>query len=154
MQVLTPKASDSAFVRMCTITPVWVRGAASAAFVVGRPGRHQGREILAEKARRFLRLILMTLRGPHPILTRQVRVADRIDHEIAALRRSLFRHPSFAQAVQDGLKLSEIRRVVALCRPGGSAAGDGVGRIERETGLDSGARLVKPAKLRERGGQV
>ena len=26
-------------------------------------------------------------------------------------------------------------------------------RVERETGLDSGTRLVKPAKLREGGGQ-
>ena len=39
-------------------------------------------------------------------------------------------------------------------RPGGAGAGDGEGRVERETGLDRGTRLVKSTKLREGGGQM
>ena len=66
----------------------------------------------------------------------------------------MFGDSGFAHAVENGLKLGQIRRVVALCRPGGSAAGNGVGGIECETGPDCGTRFVKAAKLRERGGQV
>ena len=33
-------------------------------------------------------------------------------------------------------------------------AGDGEGRVERETGLDCGTRLVESTKLREGGGQL
>ena len=36
----------------------------------------------------------------------------------------------------------------------GAGAGDGEGRVERETGLDCGTRLVKSTKLREGGGQI
>ena len=39
-------------------------------------------------------------------------------------------------------------------RPGGAGAGDGEGRVERETGLDCGTRLVESTKLREGGGQL
>ena len=35
----------------------------------------------------------------------------------------------------------------------GAGAGDGEGRVERETGLDGGTRLVESTKLREGGGQ-
>ena len=35
----------------------------------------------------------------------------------------------------------------------GAGAGDGEGRVERETGLDRGMRLVESTKLREGGGQ-
>ena len=52
------------------------------------------------------------------------------------------------------LKLGQIRRVVAHRRPDGAGAGDGEGRVERETGLDRGMRLVKSTKLREGGGQT
>ena len=59
-----------------------------------------------------------------------------------------------AHAFENRLELGQIRRVVALRRPGGSAAGDGVGRVEGETGPDCGTRFVKSPKLREGGGQV
>ena len=59
-----------------------------------------------------------------------------------------------AHAFENGLKLGQICRVVAPRRPGGADAGDGVGRVERETGLDCGMRLVKATELRERGGQL
>ena len=69
-------------------------------------------------------------------------------------RRSLFRDSGLAQALENGLKLGQIRRIVAHRRPGGADARDGVGRVERETGRGSGMRLVKSTKLRERGGQI
>ena len=65
----------------------------------------------------------------------------------------MFRHPGFAQAVENGLELGQIRRVVAHSRPIGAGAGDGEGRVEREPSLDCGMRLVQSAKLRERGSQ-
>ena len=71
---------------------------------------------------------------------------------IGALRqtgRSSLRHSGLAQAFEDGLELGQIRRVIAHRRPGGSAAGDGVGRVERETGPGRGARLIESPKLRE-----
>ena len=59
----------------------------------------------------------------------------------------MFRHSGLAQAVINSLKPSQIRRVVAHCRPGGAGAGDGEGRIKRETGLDCGMRLLEPTQL-------
>ena len=38
-------------------------------------------------------------------------------------------------------------------RSGGAGAGDSEGRVERETGIDRGMRLVKSTELREGGGQ-
>ncbi len=67
---------------------------------------------------------------------------------------SFLRQPRLAQAVENGLELGQIGRVVAPRRPGGAGAGDGEGRVERETGLDGGMRLVKSTKLREGGGQL
>ena len=67
---------------------------------------------------------------------------------------SLLRQPLLAQAVENGLKLGEIRRIVAPRRPLGAGAGDGEGRIERETSIDRGTRLVQATKLREGGGQL
>ena len=49
--------------------------------------------------------------------------------------------------------MGQIRRVVARRRPVGAGAGNGEGRVERETGRDCGMRLVKSTKLREGGGQ-
>jgi hypothetical protein len=69
-------------------------------------------------------------------------------------QRSLFGDSGLAQAFKNRLKLSQIRRVVALCRPGGSAAGDRVGRVEGETGPDRRTRFVNSPQLRQGGGQV
>ena len=62
--------------------------------------------------------------------------------------RSLLGDPGLAQAVENGLKLGQIRRVVAHRRPSSAGAGDGEGRVEREAGLDGGTRLVKSTELR------
>ena len=67
--------------------------------------------------------------------------------------RSVFRNSGLAHAFEDGLKLGQIRRVVAHRRPSGAGARDGEGRVERETGLDCGMRIVKSTKLREGGGR-
>src|SRR5208337_890654 len=68
-------------------------------------------------------------------------------------RRSLFGDSGLAQALENGLELGQIRRVVAPCSPGGAGAGDGEGRVEREAGLERGMRFVPSIKLRESGGQ-
>lgn len=59
-----------------------------------------------------------------------------------------------AQAVENALKLSQIRRVVAPRCPGGAGAGDRKSRVERDAGPDGGMRLVQPTKKRESGGQI
>jgi len=51
---------------------------------------------------------------------------------------SLLRQARLAQAVDNGLKLGEIRRIVAHRCPGGVGAGDGKGRVECKAGLDGG----------------
>ena len=51
-------------------------------------------------------------------------------------RRSLFGHAGLAQALENGVRLGQIRRVVAHPRPGRAGAGDGEGQVERETGID------------------
>ena len=105
---------------------------------------------------RRLAMLAHRPRRPRLVLAHQARVADDVDGEDrgeAAGRRSLFGDPGLAQAFENGLKLGQIRRVVAHRRPGGAGAGDGEGRVERETGLDCGMRLVKSTKLREGGGQ-
>ena len=51
--------------------------------------------------------------------------------------------PALRMPSRMGSSWAKICRVVAHRRPGGAAAGDGVGRIERETGLGSGTRFVK-----------
>ncbi len=51
-----------------------------------------------------------------------------------------------------GSKAGQMRRIVARRRPESAAAGDGVGRVERETGLNGGMRLVESTKLPEGGG--
>ena len=66
-------------------------------------------------------------------------------------RRSFLRQPRLAQAFEDGLKLGQIGRVVALRRPEGAGAGDGEGRVQREAGLDRGTRLIESAKMCEGG---
>ena len=86
------------------------------------------------------------------VLARNARVADDVGGEGARRfggRRSLFGNPGLEQPVENRLKLGKIRRIVAHRRPGGAGAGDGEGRVERETGLDRGMRLVQSAKLRE-----
>jgi hypothetical protein len=65
----------------------------------------------------------------------------------------LFGDPSLAHAVENGLKLGQIRRIVASHRPGGADAGDDVDRVEREAGFDRGSRLIRPTKLSESSGQ-
>ena len=69
-------------------------------------------------------------------------------------RRSSLRDAGLAHPFENGLNLGQIRRVVAPRRPGVAYAGDEVGWIQRETGLDRGVRLVKSTELREGGGQV
>src|SRR5271170_8296421 len=61
--------------------------------------------------------------------------------------RLLFGDPGLAHALENGLNLSQIRRVVAHRRPIGAGAGDGERRVEREAGLDGGIRLVQSVKL-------
>ena len=75
---------------------------------------------------------------------------------IAASRRAavIARGLGLAQAFENGLKLGQIRRVVAHTGPERPDLGDGEGRIEREAGLDCGMRLVQSTKLREGGGQL
>jgi hypothetical protein len=68
-------------------------------------------------------------------------------------RRSLFRDSGLAQAIEDGFKLGQIRRVVARRRPGCAGARNRERRVEREADLDCKMRLVKAAKLREGVGQ-
>ena len=65
----------------------------------------------------------------------------------------MFGDSRLAQAFENGLKLGQIRRIVAPRRPEGAGVGDGEGRVECETGIDRGARLVESAELRESGGQ-
>ena len=83
------------------------------------------------------------------VLTHEARAADNVGGE----RRALFRDSGLAHAFENGLKLGQIRRVVAHRRPSGAGAGDGEGGVERETGFDGGTRLAWPAKLREGGAQ-
>ena len=52
-----------------------------------------------------------------------------------------------------GLKLGQIRRVIAHSRRSSAGAGDGKSRVERETGLGGGTRLVELTKLRQGCGQ-
>src|SRR5208282_5373109 len=66
-------------------------------------------------------------------------------------RRSLFGDSGLAHAFENGLKLGQIGRVIAHSRPKGAGAGDGEGRVERETGLDCGMCLVWSTKVREGG---
>ena len=66
-------------------------------------------------------------------------------------QRSLFRDSGLPHAFENGLKLGQVCRVVAPCRPEGAGARDGEGRIERQARRDSGMRLIQSAKLRERG---
>ena len=90
------------------------------------------------------------------VLAYETRVADNVDGEDRgepAGRRLLFGDSGPAHAFEKGLKLGQIRRVVAHRRPIGAGARDGEGRVERETGLDCGMRLVKSTKLREGGGR-
>jgi hypothetical protein len=56
--------------------------------------------------------------------------------------------------LREGLKLDQIRQVVAQRYPGGAGAGDREGRIERETGQDGGTSLVEAAKPRQGSAQV
>jgi hypothetical protein len=66
----------------------------------------------------------------------------------------LFGDSGFAEAVEYGLKLGEIRRVLAHGRPECASACDGKDRVKRETGLDHGVRLVESTELCEGGAQL
>src|SRR5271169_1552614 len=68
--------------------------------------------------------------------------------------RSLLGKSGVAQAFENALKLGQVFRVTALPPPEGAGAGGGERRVERETGLDSGTRLVLPTKLRQSGRQL
>src|SRR5208283_4067932 len=68
-------------------------------------------------------------------------------------RRSLLGDPGLAHAFENGLELGQIRRVVAHPRPGGAGAGNGEGRVERETRFNGETRLVESTKLSECGAQ-
>ena len=68
--------------------------------------------------------------------------------------RSLFGNSGLAHGFENGFDRGQIRRIVAHRRPSGVGAGDGEGRVERETGLDCGMRLVQSTKQREGGGQL
>jgi hypothetical protein len=58
----------------------------------------------------------------------------------------LFGDSGLPQAFDNGLKLGQIRRVVAHRRPDGAEAGDGEGRVESEAGLNCGTGLIEAAK--------
>jgi hypothetical protein len=60
-----------------------------------------------------------------------------------------FRRPRFPEAVQQELEPAQKRRVVANACPYGAVTGDGIGRVECETHLQCGMRLVKSIKMRE-----
>ena len=66
----------------------------------------------------------------------------------------MFGDAGLAHGVENALEPGQECPVVAPRRPGGAAAGDGEGRVQREAGLDCGTRLVKATKLREGGGQL
>src|SRR5260370_11446952 len=69
-----------------------------------------------------------------------------------ACRCSSLRQPGLAHAVADVLTVSQIGRIVA--RRAGAEAGDGESGIEGKPGLNRGPRLIEPAKMRQRGGEI
>ena len=60
----------------------------------------------------------------------------------------------YAHGFEQRLELGQVRRVVAQRRPVDAGARDGKGRVDRDTGLDRGMRLVKSTKRREGEGQL
>jgi hypothetical protein len=75
---------------------------------------------------------------PHLVLTYEARVPHEVDDEGrcgGGCSRSLFGDPGLAQALENGLKLGKIRRVVAHRRPGGAGPGNRQSRVEREPRL-------------------
>ncbi len=106
---------------------------------------------------RCLAPLAHALRSARFVLAHQPRVADHVggeDRGEAAGGGHCSGTPALRMPSRMALKLGQICRVVAHRRPGGAGAGDGVGRVERETGLDRGMRLVESTKLREGGGQL
>jgi hypothetical protein len=97
---------------------------------------------------------------PRPLLlAHQARVADDVGGEdrgeaAGSGRRSLLGDSGPAEGLESAFNLDQIRRVLAHRGPGSANAGDGVDRVERETGLDCGTRLIKPTKQHESGGQI
>jgi hypothetical protein len=69
-------------------------------------------------------------------------------------RRSLFGDSGLAHGFENGFDRGQIRRIVAHRRPKGVGAGNGEGRVERETGPDRGIRLVQSTNQCEGGGQL
>jgi hypothetical protein len=63
-------------------------------------------------------------------------------------------HAGHAQGLESAFNLNQIRWVLAHRSPGSANAGDGVDRVERETGLDSGMRLVRSTKQHKSDGQI
>ena len=62
--------------------------------------------------------------------------------------------PGLAQALKNALKLGQTGRVVGPRGPRGADARDGEGRVDGQTGLDCGLRLIDSVKLSEGGGQM
>jgi hypothetical protein len=66
-------------------------------------------------------------------------------------RRSLFGDSGLAQALENGLKLGEVRRVVAHRGPGGAGAGNRQNRVEREPRMSLRAGFLEPSEARKDG---
>jgi hypothetical protein len=65
---------------------------------------------------------------------------------------SFFRHPGAAHAIFDSLALRNKGRVVAYLDTAPPA--DSEGRIECQSGLHAGPRLVEPAQMDQGGGEI
>src|ERR1700690_2293725 len=68
--------------------------------------------------------------------------------------RSLVGDSGLAHAFVNVLRLSQICRVAALCRPESASAGDGEIWVQHEAGLYRGTRLVESTELRQSGRQL
>ena len=77
-------------------------------------------------------------------------IAERME----ARPRSLLGDPRFAHAVENALKLGEIRRIVAPRCPGGPGMGECVDRVKREARLDCGTRVINSTEVRKGGGHL
>ena len=100
----------------------------------------------SERVGNILRLVMFANRLlSQLVLAPQARVAMKSTASVEAGggSRSMLGHAGHAQGLESAFNLDQIRRVLAHRSPGSANAGDGVDRVERETGLDSGMRLVK-----------
>ena len=96
-------------------------------------------------------------RRPRLVLAHQARVADDVDRHDrgeAAGRGHCSGTPALRRPSRTGSSWARYVGSSLIAVQSGAGAGDGEGRVERETGLDRGTRLVQSTQLRERGGQL